>query len=124
MATKLNNYVTASQGRVNSTKNLTPAQLDALLDKVLPLLDHANTYEWDANINGTIVRLTTNSLHQYEFWMANWWPGPNNDSVLPHGRIFSINGVPGEETHAYYCPDRYTAVFVNTEYYGQCKSWA
>jgi ATP-dependent phosphoenolpyruvate carboxykinase len=120
----LNNYVTASQGRVESTKNLTPAQLDALLGDVLGLLDHANTYEWDANINGVVVRLTTNSLHQYQFWMANWWPAPNDDSVLPHGRIFSVMGVPGEAPHAYYCPDRHTAVFVNTEYYGQCKSWA
>ncbi|MHB8584451.1 MAG: hypothetical protein ACYDDF_01240 [Thermoplasmatota archaeon] len=122
--TTLNNFVTKSQGRVGSTKDLTPAQFDELLDKALPILDHANTYQWDANINGVVVRLVTNSLHQYEFWMANWWPAPNSDHLLPHGIIFSIDGVPNHEAHAYYCPGRFSALFVNTEYYGQCKSWA
>jgi hypothetical protein len=123
-ATQLNNYITASQGRVASTKDLTPAKLDEILAKVKPHLTKDSTYEWDANINGIIVKLVTNSLHQYEFWSQNWWPGPNNDSVLPHGKIYSVHNVPNMETHAYYCPERQTAVFVNTEYYGQCKSWA
>ncbi|HLE96773.1 MAG TPA: hypothetical protein VI997_05315 [Candidatus Thermoplasmatota archaeon] len=120
----LNNYVTASQGRGPSTKDISPARLDELLRKVSPSLAHDKKYQWDANINGIIVRLVTNSLHQYEFWMANWWPGPNNDRYLPHAFLYSVDGVAGEPTHAYYCPDRHTAVFVNTEYYGQCKSWA
>jgi hypothetical protein len=106
----------------------------------LPHLDHENRRTWDANINGVLVRLVTNSAHQMDFWQDNWWPGPNDDSTLPHGFIYSVNGIEDRDSdvlttssrqgdglvdpHAYYCPERQTAVFVNTEYYGQCKSWA
>ncbi|MBI4393810.1 MAG: hypothetical protein HY556_08470 [Euryarchaeota archaeon] len=120
----LNNFVTASQGRVDSTKNLSPKELDALLDRVMPMLRHDSRYEWDANINGIIVRLITNSFHQHDFWVDNWTPGPRDGSIQPHAFIVSVGGVPNMAAHAYYCPDRNFAVFVNTEYYGQCKSWA
>jgi hypothetical protein len=33
-------------------------------------------------------------------------------------------GVDGLDAGAYYCPPLNTSLFVNTEYYGQCKSWA
>ncbi len=51
----------------------------------------------------------------------NWFEGmkPSVD-----GRIFSAFGVEGVEPSAYYCPDTNESVFFNTEYYGQCKSWA
>lgn len=121
---RLNNYHTASQGRVGSTRDLTPKALEDLLRKVLPSLKFSETYTWDARINGIVVRLVTNSQHQFDFWSENWWPAPNDDSVQPHAFIYSVTGVPGMEAHAFYCPDRDTSVFVNTEYYGQCKSWA
>ena len=122
--TKLNNYVTASQGRVGSTKDLTGPAMDKLLAEALPHLKFNETYQWDANINGIIIRLVTNSRHQYEFWVENWYPGPNDGTVQPHGFLFSVNGVPNKEAHAYYCREKNTALFLNTEYYGQCKSWA
>jgi hypothetical protein len=122
--TRLDNYETESKGRVGSTKDLTAAKLDKLLAGVLPTLKFNEKYEWDANINGIIVRLVTNSRHQYEFWVENWFPGPNDGTVKPHAFIYSITGVPGKDAHAYYCKERNTSVFVNTEYYGQCKSWA
>jgi hypothetical protein len=121
---RINNFHTGSQGRVASTRDLTPKQLDDLLRRALPHMEHSEAQQWDANINGIIVRLVTNSAHQMDFWMDNWWPGPNNESTHPHGFLYSVNGVPNMEPHAYYCPDRDTAVFINTEYYGQCKSWA
>jgi hypothetical protein len=120
----IDNYVTSSQGRVASTKDLKSADLDALLAEVLPHLKFQETYTWDANINGVIIRLVTNSRHQYEFWVENWYPAANDGTVQPHGFIYSVSGVPGKDAHAYYCLDRNTSVFVNTEYYGQCKSWA
>ncbi|MHB8604680.1 MAG: hypothetical protein ACYDCK_05440 [Thermoplasmatota archaeon] len=120
----MDNRITATQGRVGSTKDVPPAKFDELVRHATSRLTKDTTYAWDANINGVIVRLVTNSPHQSEFWTANWWPGPNDDSVFPHGVIYSIMGVPGEAPHAYYCPERYAALFVNTEYYGQCKSWA
>jgi hypothetical protein len=120
----LDNFQTSSKGRVGSTKDLTSKQLDDLLAKVKPHLKYNERYDWDANINGILVRLTTNSRHQYEFWVENWYPGPNDGSTQPHAFIFSVNGVPNMDAHAYYCKERNTSVFVNTEYYGQCKSWA
>jgi hypothetical protein len=123
-ASVLDNYHTESKGRVGSTKDLKAKQLDALLGKVLPHLRYDEKYVWDANINGIVVRLVTNSRHQYEFWVENWYPAANDGTVQPHAFLYSVNGVPGEEPHAYYCKERNTSVFVNTEYYGQCKSWA
>ncbi len=123
-APELDNYHTDVIGRVGSTKDLTSEEMDELLAEVTPHLKHETTREWDANINGILVRLITNSAHQMDFWKDNWWPGPNDDSILPHGKLFSITGIPDREPHAYYCPERRIAVFINTEYYGQCKSWA
>lgn len=120
----LNNYLTQSKGRVDSTKDLTGPDLDNLLKDVLPHLNVSETYQWDANINGIVVRLVTNSRHQYEFWVENWFPTSNNGTIEPHAFIYSVKGVPGKDAHAYYCHERNTSVFVNTEYYGQCKSWA
>jgi hypothetical protein len=120
----LNNYVTESRGRVDSDKAISPAKLDELLQRARRFLNYDELYSWDANINGIIVRLITNSWHQYDFWVENWWPGPNDDSVKPHAFIYSVQGVPNEKPFAYYGAARDTAVFINTEYYGQCKSWA
>lgn len=121
---QLNNHLTKSTGRVGATKDVTRQEFDDLLTEVLPHLKHDNTFEWDANISGVVVRLVTNSRHQADFWKENWWPGPNDDSTVPHGIIYSISGVPDREPHAFYCPERNCSLFVNTEYYGQCKSWA
>ena len=122
--TKLNNYVTSSQGRVGSTKDLKAADLEKLMAEAMPHLKFNETYQWDANINGMIIRLVTNSRHQYEFWVENWYPAPNDGTIHPHGFLYSIGGVPNREPHAFYCHERNTALFLNTEYYGQCKSWA
>jgi hypothetical protein len=118
------NYVTESRGRVDSDKNIAPAKLDQLLELAYKTIKHDELYTWDANINGVIVRLITNSFHQYDFWVENWWPGSNDDAIKPHAFIYSVKDVPEEPPFASYCPARDTAVFVNTEYYGQCKSWA
>ena len=75
-----------------------------------------------ANLNGVVVELKTNSRHQAEFWSQNWWPA--KDADIPQARIYSASGVDGLEPSAFYCPELRTAVFINTEYYGQCKSWA
>ncbi len=124
----LNNYTTASQGRVGSTKDVSTTEMETRLADAKSILTKDTTYAWDANINGIIVRLVTNSKHQYNFWVQNWWPGPNNDTVLPHATIYSVSGIKNggklADAHAYYCPSRHTALFQNTEYYGQCKSWA
>ncbi len=118
----LDNFKTESQGRVDSTKNMSMKDMEAKLAEVLPHLKFNEAFERVANIDGVLVKLVTNSRHQYEFWTDNWHAAP--EEVKPHGFLYSVNGVPGVDAHAYYCPEMDTALFVNTEYYGQCKSWA
>jgi hypothetical protein len=120
----LTNYLTDPKRRVDSERDLSPGRLEDLLERVQGSISYDQVYRWDANLNGVVVRYIGNSFHQYDFWVENWWPAPNDDSVLPRAFIYSAQGVEGEEPYAYYCPERHTAVFVNTEYYGQCKSWA
>jgi hypothetical protein len=119
---ELDNHHTASQGRVDSTKDMTADAMREKLDAVLPYLHFTHTFRRIANIDGILVELVTNSRHQYEFWAENWHPASGH--VRPHGQIYSVSGVPDHKAHAYYCPETDTALFVNTEYYGQCKSWA
>jgi hypothetical protein len=119
---RLDNFHTTSQGRVDSTKDMTAAAMEAKLDEVLPHLAFNETFRKTANIDGILVELLTNSRHQYDFWSENWHQAP--EGVKPHGRLYSVSGVPDHDAHAYYCPHTDTALFVNTEYYGQCKSWA
>ncbi len=79
---------------------------------------------WKASIDNFCMQLETNSPHLYEFWIENWFAEKRD--ARSHGRIYAVldpdfdSGRP----HAYYNPETKTAVIYNTEYYGQCKSWA
>ncbi len=119
---QLNNYATSSRARVKAKKDATPEEFRPLLDKALGALGAGSSTSLRANLTGITVELVTNSGHQADFWRKNWWPA--KDSAAVDARIYSISGVAGLEPAAYYCPAMHTALFVNTEYYGQCKSWA
>jgi hypothetical protein len=118
---QLDNYVTQSKSRVKANKNASAQEFNALLSKARAVLARGSR-SCKANLNGVVVELVTNSEHQRQFWEHNWWPAEGR--VLPHARIFSAIGVEGLDAGAYYCPALNTSLFVNTEYYGQCKSWA
>lgn len=118
----LNNCKTHSRARVKGDKNTPPEQFIPLLGKARDVLRASFTRSLRANLNGIVVELVTNSAHQAEFWAENWWPA--GAEVLPHARIYAADGVEGLEPSAFYCPSLNTALFINTEYYGQCKSWA
>ncbi len=118
----LNNFVTKERARVKSDKSTSPDKLEELLGTVHATLKSKESYMAKADLNGIIVQFMGNSFHQYDFWSENWWLV--DDDVPAHAFIYSVNGVKEMEPMAYYCPERYTAVFINTEYYGQCKSWA
>jgi hypothetical protein len=122
VAIQLNNYVTQSRARVKANKNTSREEFEVLLARAKSLLGQTGSKSLKANLNGVVVELVTNSSHQYEFWESNWWLV--GDSVLPHAQVYSVTGIEGIEPSAYYCPPLSTALFVNTEYYGQCKSWA
>ena len=93
-----------------------------LLERAKSVLEKPGFSTLKANLNGVVVELTTNSSHQAEFWSQNWWKA--EEPSAPKAEIYSAVGVEGIEPSAYYCPELRTALFVNTEYYGQCKSWA
>jgi len=119
---QLDNYVTQTKARVKANKNTPTEEFKAILAKARTTLDSTQSMSSKANLNGIVVELITNSEHQAKFWKNNWWPAA--DEVLPHARIYSVMGVEGLEAGAHYCPPLHTSLFVNTEYYGQCKSWA
>jgi hypothetical protein len=120
--TQLNNYATQSKARVKGNKNTPVAEFTPLLGKAKERLAASVSKSLKANLNGVVVELTTNCQHQADFWSDNWWSVETK--VLPHAQIYSVTGVDGVEPSAYYCPELHTALFLNTEYYGQCKSWA
>lgn len=118
----IDNYFTSSKARVAADKNVSTDQMNELLDRVEPVLNAGKKYSAKANLNGISVRLITNVYHQWDFWVTNWNPSP--EDVLPHATVYSVNGIEGMQPMAYYCPGLNVSLFVNTEYYGQCKSWA
>ncbi|MDG6900449.1 MAG: hypothetical protein JRM80_00610 [Nitrososphaerota archaeon] len=119
---QLHNYVTQSKARVKGNKNTPREEFLELLRRAESTLAKSGFRTLKADLNGVIVELATNSAHQAEFWSQNWWKA--EESSAPKARIFSAVGVEGVEPSAHYCPELRTALFVNTEYYGQCKSWA
>lgn len=121
----LSNYITDVKGRVKSNKEISVKERNELVELAESRLSGSfETYHWNANIHGIIIRLYTNSAHLYDFWVENWYSAPRTQTVLPHGMIYAVNGVEGHEPYAYYNHETKTAIFINTEYYGQCKSWA
>jgi hypothetical protein len=117
-----NNYTTHSRARVKGDKNTPKAEFLSLLDRAQKVLARTGSTSLGADLNGVTVELVTNSAHQAEFWSHNWWKA--EESSVPKARIYSANGVEGIDPSSYYCPELRTSLFVNTEYYGQCKSWA
>jgi len=123
--TMISNYITGVRGRVEADKDISVGERDRLVSMALDKLGSSfETYHWSANIHGIVVRLYTNSFHLYDFWVENWFPAPRSHAILPHAMIYAVCGVEGMKPRAYYNHETKTAIFVNTEYYGQCKSWA
>jgi len=122
VAVQLHNYITQSRTRVKGNKKASTAEFLPLLSRAKEALAASDSKSLKGNLNGVVVELNTNSGHQAEFWSNNWWKA--DDSALPQARIYSAIGVEGLEPSAYYCPELRSSLFLNTEYYGQCKSWA
>ncbi|MBI5233490.1 MAG: hypothetical protein HY880_03970 [Deltaproteobacteria bacterium] len=121
----LSNYLTEVKARVSSDKEVTVEERTRLVELAAEALSSDfETYHWNANIHGIVIRLSTNSEHLHDFWVENWYAAPRSYTVLPHGVIYAIKGIPNHEPFAYYNHETRTAIFINTEYYGQCKSWA
>ena len=117
----LDNYITASTTRVKGDKNVPKDKFEHLKDAAKKKLS-LHSFRSRANLNGVNIEFQGNSKHQYDFWTLNWHVAPA--ASLIHSRIISAIGVEGFEPSAYYCPETQESLFFNTEYYGQCKSWA
>ena len=117
----LDNYITASTTRVKGDKNVPKDKFEKLKEEADKKL-RSNSLRSRANLNGVNIEFQGNSKHQYDFWTLNWNEAPQTSPV--HSRIISAIGVEGFEPSAYYCPVTQESLFFNTEYYGQCKSWA
>jgi hypothetical protein len=116
------NYVTTTKRRIEGSivgKN----KRDELVAHAESVLGN-ESLGWKASIDGFCMQLFTNSNHLDEFWRENWFSMPRE--VKSHGRLYAVLDPTFEEgkPHAFYNPDTKTAVFFNTEYYGQVKSWA
>jgi ATP-dependent phosphoenolpyruvate carboxykinase len=105
-----------------ANKKVSKEDMHQLVELARANLKDNETYIWNANINGVTVQLLTNSLHQYDFWVENWFPAPFE--AKPDAVIYSVLGIPGRDSEAHFCKATKTIVFFNTDYYGQCKSWA
>ena len=118
----LDNYITASTTRVRSDKNVPKSKFDELKRSAEKKLASDQSLKARANLNGVVVEFQGNSKHQYDFWKLNWNEARANSS--PDAKIISAFGVEDFEPSAFYCPETHESLFFNTEYYGQCKSWA
>jgi hypothetical protein len=119
----ISNVATSVNGRVESDTHVPKSAMDELIELAKANLPDDALHIWNANINGTIIQLVTNDDHLMDFWIENWFPA-SLEGVQPHGVIYAAMGVNSEKPFAYYCSEAKTAVFINTNYYGQCKSWA
>jgi len=116
------NKITSVRGRVPSSI-ISREERDRHVARAEGVLGNER-YGWKADIDGFCVQLFTNSEHLDDFWRENWFSMAPR--IRSHGRLYAIldpefqNGKP----HAFYNPETKTAIIYNTEYYGQCKSWA
>ena len=120
----LQNFMTSPKRNVESKKDITLEEREALVQESEAALPFDRYFEWNANINGIIIQLRTNVPHLYEFWVENWYPAQLESDLEPHGIIYAVDNVPGRTPFAYYHPETRTAVLFNTSYYGQIRSWA
>ena len=118
----LSNVFTNVTGRIDSDKNISKQKRDALVARAEEKLSYDQLHVWNAEINGIIIQLRTNDEHLMDFWIENWFPAPL--SSMPHGTIYAVCNIPDEKPFSYYNTETKTAIFFNTNYYGQCKSWA
>ncbi len=119
----INNVRTQVMGRVDSNTNVSKTEMDELVEFAKAHLPYDSLQVWNADINGIIIQLVTNNYHLMDFWIENWFPA-RLEGARPHGFIYAVTGVPDHDPFAYYSTDIKTAVFINSDYYGQCKSWA
>jgi hypothetical protein len=117
------NHQTLINGRTDGASKNTPAdEMQEMVVVAKKRLEQTEVYCHTASINKVPIQLRTNSPHLAYFWKENWFKALPD--TRPAGAIYAVTGVDGATPHAYYNSAMKTCVFINTDYYGQCKSWA
>jgi hypothetical protein len=115
----------------NANKKATPAEIAELRERAERALGRERLVV-QAAIGGMPVLLQTNSRHAANFWSRNWFL-TDRDAVAEAGRRYGIPCVKmwcaierrdPDSAGAYYCAETNECVFIDTDYYGQMKSWA
>lgn len=127
-------HTTIINGRTqNADKDLSPDKMESLVEYAEEVLKKG-CWEQVALIGGMPVLLRTNSYHAINFWRWNWYLG-DMEEVRGLCKTFNLplvemrcvleEGVRDPaKSAAYYCKSLNRTVFINTDYYGQLKSWA
>ncbi len=120
----LKNTITKVKSRVPCDKEVSLEEREKLVAIAEKHLEYDEYHEWNANINGVIIQLRTNSPHLIDFWIDNWYPAELESDLVPHGVIYAVKNVSDHEPYAYYNSDSKTAFIFNTAYYGMVRGWA
>jgi hypothetical protein len=124
-----------------NNKQTSLKEITALIDRAEDFFAKSRkVYDLVALISGMPVHLRTNSAHLANFWGLNWYLGDPKQVEARLGKSFiTIRAAidPSKDlanpadraalkptASAYFCPENRQIVFLNTDYYGQCKSWA
>ncbi|MHB8633870.1 MAG: hypothetical protein ACYDBQ_07900 [Thermoplasmatota archaeon] len=110
------NASTRVWARAPSSLTVRPEAFDRLLAEAR--IDATALPAW---IHGVEVNLITEEPHLAAFWKENW--GQRRGAATGRATLWA-GRLRGGKPHAYYCPERDEALLANTDYYGQCKSWA
>ncbi len=115
---ELDNFKTNINSRVESDKNVSSDRIRELIETAKDSMK--NSYSHVTDINGVPIELITDSKHLIDFWKGNW----KSTDKKPKSKLYAATEVEDKDPFAYYCEEEHTAVFLNTDYYGQVKSWA
>jgi len=113
----LNNTITKHQSAVLVENQLNDDKKQALLQEAESHLRYDQYFEWNANINGSVIQLRTNNGHLYDFWMENWYPAQLETDIEPHGIIYALSEVTGREPYIFFHGQSRTAFLFNSDYY-------
>ena len=119
----LSNYTTRVR-KAPPVELMAAGTKDELTAEIENHLGQSGIYQWNANINGTIVRLKTNIPHLNDFWIENWFPGRLDEEIEPHGVIYAADGITGRQARSIYDPETRTGILINTDLYSPLRSLA
>lgn len=115
------NFRTNVIGRTQTAlKDATLAQIHEQIVRAQRVLHNPNAYALTASLYDVPVALHTNDDHLRFFWSLNW-PTSLKEPLI---NIYAVVGIAGLEPQAWYNSETKTIVLINTNYYGQSKSWA